>query len=299
MSSWSVVSGDRGRGVDGLGGRVRGRQVHQRERRLGRVTVRCCAAVARRTSARITVSSTRTGRRALPIDEHAPAPPSAQRSIRDRRRCRWSGAMPSRRPRWLSAEGIACLLPFGDDDREAGRGLFVHLLGERRRGGASVAVGVGSRFGRHCPVLGARLGAHPPNAGSRRTLATAVPSPCSSTPLLTGRASRAADPPVPTVTNIGPAAPGVGTPPSRRAAARRQPLLHRAACTRRTRRRLARTLARPRPGHRLPPAHRHDRCCRARPDLTGPRNEVRNVHEPVRPADEPRRAHRCPGWPRR
>ena len=35
-------------------------------------------------------------------------------------------------------------------------------------------------------------------------------SPCSLTPVLTGRASRAADPPVPTVTNIGLAAPGVG-----------------------------------------------------------------------------------------
>jgi hypothetical protein len=37
-----------------------------------------------------------------------------------------------------------------------------------------------------------------------------VQSPCSSTPVLTGRASRAARPPVPTVTNIGLAAPGVG-----------------------------------------------------------------------------------------
>src|SRR3712207_8207027 len=58
---------------------------------------------------------------------------------------------------WLSAEGIACLLPLVDDDREAGRGLFVDLLGERRRRAISVAVGVGSRFRRHRLVLGTRL----------------------------------------------------------------------------------------------------------------------------------------------
>src|SRR3712207_9396201 len=69
---------------------------------------------------------------------------------------------------WLSAEGSACLLPLVDDDREAGRGLFVDLLGERRRRAISVAVGVGSRFRRHRLVLGTRLGAHPPRSEERR-----------------------------------------------------------------------------------------------------------------------------------
>jgi hypothetical protein len=86
----------------------------------------------------------------------SPAPPG------DRRRCRCGrDGAPSGRPRWLSAEkGIACLLPLVDDGREAGRGLLVDLLEGRRRGGIRVAVGVGSRFGRHRPVPGARRGAH-------------------------------------------------------------------------------------------------------------------------------------------
>src|SRR3954469_20895059 len=72
----------------------------------------------------------------------------------------WSEGAPSgrRRARRLSAaEGIACLLPLVADGRGGGRGLLLNLLGERRRGSISLAGGIGSRFGRHRPVLGARL----------------------------------------------------------------------------------------------------------------------------------------------